>query len=280
MKKLLIKGLTVGMVVAMMTTGLVYADTTLEEKVMPEDRLEQMKERMNEKFENRLEEKRQEIDAFREMSDEERIAALEEKLENDDLSEDIKTRIQTHIDAINNKIEFDDMLEDLLAEKTNEEKVVVLQELINDSALNEKQERHVNRLIEKYTIGEEVLAEIKAAFDGVAKEDRGSVLEALINSGNYTGEALEKLLNQQEKQIENESVRAELEEIRSQFDGLTKEEREEKLQEIIESGGLSDAAIEKIQKNSDKLQKMGDNKAKIRDNMKEDFKEKVNTLKK
>lgn len=32
MKKLLIKGLTVGMIVAMMTSGLAYADATTEEK--------------------------------------------------------------------------------------------------------------------------------------------------------------------------------------------------------------------------------------------------------
>ena len=51
------------------------------------------------------------------------------------------------------------------------------------------------------------------------------------------------------------------------------------MDEIIESGDLSDAAIEKLEKNSEKRQKMGDIKTKMRDNMKEDFKEKARELK-
>lgn len=161
------------------------------------------------------------------------------------------------------------MLEDLLDGKSDEEKVEALESLLDDGGLEEGQERHLDRLVERYTIGEETMEAIKAAFEGVEKEDRASVLEDLIESGDYTDEALTFLEERQARQVENEEVRAELEAIRGEFEGLSKEERDEKIQELIESGDLSDDAVEKIQKNSEKRQKMGDKKSKMRDNVSE-----------
>ncbi len=248
MKKILAKGLTVGMIVAMMASSMSFADATVEGRGIPSDRLEQVKEKMGGKFEGAREGMKVKIEGFRELTAEEKITSLEEKLADTNLTDEMKERIQDQIDGIEERAEFQNMMDDLLDGKSDDEKVDALEDLLNGNDYDERRVKRIERMITRYTVGEDTMDAIKAALEGVEKEDRMDAVEDLINSGDYSDEAVSFLEEMQERMVKGEELRAKMEELRADFEGLTKEEREAKIQEMIDFGDYDDELLERLQK--------------------------------
>lgn len=160
MKKILTKGLTVAMVVAIMASGMAYADTTTKEKIMPSDRLERMKERI-------------------------------------------------------------------------------------EDTIEKKEERMVFK------------AELDSLLEGKTDEEKVAALEDLINSGDYDGAALDHLSNMLDRIEEGEVIKAEMEALREEFKDLTKEERQAKIQEMIDSDDYDEAVTERLTKMLERKDQMG-----------------------
>lgn len=250
MKKILTKGLTVAMVVAIMASGMAYADTTTEEKAIPANRLEQMKEKLDDKFDGNFKvrggqgmDKRKEM---RDLSPEERLAELEAKLESEDLTDEIKERIENGIDKLEERMAFDAELDALLEGKTDDEKVVALEDLLDQGDYDERQTARLERMIEKYEIGEETFDEIRTHLQETEKGQKKEAVQDLIDSGDYDGVALDHLNNMLDRIEEGEALKAEMETLREEFKDLTKEEREAKIQEMIDSGDYDEKLTERL----------------------------------
>lgn len=269
MNKKLIKGLTLAMVVFTMVSGVSFADETTNEKMEATDRIEQIREKMQERFDQKIEDRKAKIVAFKEMTPEEKIAALEAKLENENLSDEVKVKIQNQLNSIEEREAFKAMLDELLEGKTEGEKVDALEGLLLEGELDEKQVDNINRMIERFTIGQETLDEIKAAFEGAEKEDRALILANLIESGNYSDEALKFLEKMQDKMEKNEVVRIELELIKVELEDLTREERDEKITEIIASDDYSEETINRLEKKANTRDKIDGMRVEFKDQMKE-----------
>jgi len=269
MNKKLIRGLTLAMVVFTMVSGVSFADETTNEKVEATGRVEQMREKMQERFDQKIEDRKAKIVAFKEMTPEEKIATLEAKLENENLSDEVKVKIQNQLNSIEEREAFKTMLDELLEGKTEGEKVDALEGLLLEGELDEKQIDNIKRMIERFTIGQETLDEIKAAFEGAEKEDRALILANLIESGNYSDEALKFLEKMQDKMEKNEVVRIELELIKVELEDLTREERDEKITEIIASDDYSEETINRLEKKANTRDKIDGMRVEFKDQMKE-----------
>ena len=262
MKKILTKGLTVAMVVAIMASGMAYADTTTEEKIIPADRLEQMKEKFDDKFDGnfkvRVGEGMEKMKEMRDLSPEERLAELEAKLDDADLTDEMKERIENAIEKQEERIAFDAELDALLEGKTDEEKVAALEDLLDEGDYDERQTARLERMIEKYEIGEDTFEEIRTALQEAERGEKKQAVEDLIDSGDYDGAALDHLNNMLDHIEEGEAIKAEMEALREEFKDLTKEERQAKIQEMIDSGDYDETVTERLTKMLERKDQMGD----------------------
>jgi inhibitor of KinA sporulation pathway (predicted exonuclease) len=101
-------------------------------------------------------------------------------------------------------------------------------------------------------------AELDSLLEGKTDEEKVAALEDLINSGDYDGAALDHLSNMLDRIEEGEVIKAEMEALREEFKDLTKEERQAKIQEMIDSDDYDEAVTERLTKMLERKDQMGD----------------------
>ncbi|MBN2898987.1 MAG: hypothetical protein JXO44_09465 [Clostridia bacterium] len=242
----MLRGILIAMLATTLVSGFSFADTTATgtlPQAPPDGAIGRIENRIEQ-----LEERKEDLEAMKDMTDEERLAALETQLEDETLTDEASERIQNMIDALEEKIAFDAEMEDLLEDLTDAQKVAALEDYLEDNDVNERRTEQINRMIERYTIGEDVMDEIKAALDAAERGEQLSAIETLIDSGDYDDEALAYLEAMQERMTEAAAVRAEMDEINELLKGLTAEERETKIAELIEAGDYSEATLTQLEK--------------------------------